>query len=82
MNNAAEGFGFFAAAVFANLFAYAQAGMAIPDRVVALAGVIIGCRVFYTAFYLADLHALRSTCFFAQAICNFWLFATALTPTK
>ena len=81
MNNSAEGFGFFAAAVLANMYAYSMIAAPVPDRVVALAGTIIGCRVLFTGFYLLDVHAARSTCFFIQAVCNIWLFVCVLPPS-
>ena len=81
MNNHAEGFGFFACAVLSNLFAFYATNQPVPDQVAAVALTLAVSRVLFTAFYLADMHTARSCMFTVQAVCNFWLYGTALNAS-
>jgi uncharacterized MAPEG superfamily protein len=81
MNNHAEGFGFFACAVLSNLFVFNATNQAVPDQVAVVAMALACSRVLFTVFYLADMHSARSTMFVVQAVCNFWLYGTAINAS-
>ena len=70
--NAFEAFAAFAAAVL-----MAQAAGVDPARIGMLAIAFVVLRVLHGLFYLANIHALRSLCWFAGFAVVVWLMAQA-----
>ena len=70
--NAFEAFPAFAAAVL-----MAQAAGVDPSRIGMLAIAFVALRVLHGLFYLTNIHALRSLCWFAGFAVVVWLMAQA-----